>query len=313
MPEPTNQGGEARAQHESEDLTLNIPQGDVHPSLANAPHPDQTKTYSVNINGKMEQWDLAKLTAEAQTGAAGREAFQDAARVRKENAKAIAIQEDLKQMFEDNDIDAFRRLGAQCGVPGDKVEEIAARTFNTGDEGDENEEVVDSYLKEDEDRQTRSRSQTPEKVDYNKLSPDLQRVMRGAEKVRIDEIVKKALDRDEVIAYNIGAQTPEGKQAIRNYVDEKIRGRLDSFNGDFGDGSRILSDVLPEIRTHLEALGTPGQRTRTGLGHAPGGGDTEVYPSKLPDHVNSTEGDDFDQHILETMVYHQSQADRGKQ
>jgi len=311
MPEPTPQGGEARAQHANDDLTLNIPANQVPGQIANAPHPEQTRTYPVVVNGRSESWTLEKLTAEAQTGAAGREAFQSAAEARKDNARAIAVEEDLKMVFEDGDVDAFRRLGAAYGVPGDKVEEIAARTFGEEEEG-EDEDVVKTYNNEKAARQEQTRSRQEGPVDYSRLSPDVQRVLREAEKTRIDEIVKNSLDKDEIISYNMDAQTPEGRIAIRNYVDEKIRGRLDSYAGDFGDGARILADVLPEIRTHLQALGTPGQRTHTGLGQAPGGGDTEVYPTKLPDHVASTEGDDFERNILDTMAYHQAQAERGK-
>lgn len=308
MPTPTNNDGDDTG-------LINIPNDQVPNALLNAPHPDQVRTYPVVVNGRQENWTLEKLTAEAQTGAAGREAFQEAAATRKENAKAISIQEDLEMVFKDGDIDAFRRLGAQYGVPGDEVEAIAQRTFNPGnDDDDEDEDVVGEYFDEkDSNQKTRSRSQTDEKIDYSKLSPDVQRVLREAEKTRIDTIVKNALDKDEIIAYNMDAQSPEGKLAIRAYVDEKIRGRLDSFAGDFGDGTRILAEVLPEIKTHLQALGTPGKRTHTGLGQAPGGGDTEVYPTKLPDHVSSTEGDAFEQNILETLNYHQHQAERGKQ
>ena len=312
MPEPTNQGGEGRPQHQSEDLTVNIPANAVPGAIANAPHPSQTQTYPVVVNGRQENWTLEKLTAEAQTGAAGREAFQSAADQRKENARAIANDEDLKMVFENGDVDAFRRLGAQYGVPGDQVEEIARRTFNTDEDEDDDEDVVETYRQEKTGRQTQARSRPDQPVGYGNLSPDVQRVLRESEKARIDVIVKSALDKDEIIAYNMDAQTPEGRGAIRQYVDEKIRGRLDSYAGDFGDGSRILADVLPEIRTHLQALGTPGKRTHTGLGHAPGGGDTEVYPTKLPDHVPSTEGDAFEQNVLETMAFHQNQAERGK-
>ncbi len=313
MPEPTNTGGEGRVQHQSDDLAVNIPSDQIPPAIAKAPHPDQTQTYPVTINGRVENWTMEKLTTEAQTGAAGREKFQEAAEVRKEAAKALAIQEDLEMVFKDRDVDAFRRIGAQYGVPGDEVEEIAARTFGDEEEDEEgDEDVVNSYLKEEAAAAAKTRSRQEGPIDYSKLSPDVQRVLREAEKTRIDGIVGNALDKDETIAYNMNAQTPDGRRAIRDYVDEKIRGRLDSFNGDFGDGSRILAEVLPEIKTHLQALGTPGQRTRTGLGQAPGGGDTEVYPSKLPDHVSSTEGDAFEQNVLETMAYHQAQAERGK-
>ncbi len=309
--EPTDQGGESRAQHPSEEMTIQIPQDSVHPALANAPHPQQTQTYPVNINGRIEQWDMQKLVAEAQTGAAGREKFQEAAETRKESAKALALEEDMKAVFEDGDLDAFRRVGAHFGVPGDEVEEIAQKAF--GEEEDEDEDPAGEYQKQaSQAKEGRQAGVDSKPVSYDKLSPDLQRVVRIGEQQRIDKIVELALDKDEKIAYNMEAHDQTGREAIRSYVDEKIRGRLASFNGDFGDGTRILSEVLPEIREHLEALGTPGQRTTTGLGPSPGGGDTEVYPKTLPDHVSSSEGDAFEQSILETMAYHQSQAERGK-
>ena len=201
------------------------------------------------------------------------------------------------------------------GEPGDQVERIAQKAFSTGEDDKDDEDVVDSYFEESSkstSKATATRSPSEGPVDYSKLSPDVQRVLREAEKTRIDGIVQKALDKDEDIGYNMNAHSPEGRAAIRQYVDEKIRGRLDSFGGDFGDGARILAEVLPELREHLQALGTPGPRTHTSLGQAPGGGDTEVYPKQLPDHVPSTEGDAFEQNVLETMAYHQAQAERAK-
>lgn len=290
---------------------VNIPQDSVPSVIANAPHPDQTRTYDVVVNGKKESWPLDKLISEAQTSAAGREKFAEAAVIRKDASKAIAIQEDMEAVFKEGDIDAFRRIGAAYGIPGDEVEKIAQRAFS----GENDEDVVDEYFKESvenaKNQDTRSRS--TDKVDYSRLSPDIQRALRGVENTRINGIVQKALDKDEKIAYNMEQQSPEGRTAIRQYVDEKIGGRLASFGGDFGDGTRILAEVLPEIREHLQALGTPGNKTTMGLGHAPGGGDTEVHPRQKPDHVASTEGDAWEQNMLETMQYHQQQAERGKQ
>jgi hypothetical protein len=316
MPDPTKAGGEGRPVHpgaEDDSSTIQIPGDQVHPDLAKSPHPAQDQTYQVQVNGRQETWTLDKLIAEAQQGAAGREKFQEAAQIRKEASKALGVEEDLKSVFEDGDIDAFRRLGAHYGVPGDEVERIAKKTFGLeGDEDDEDVDVVERYYKEVTDNeQTRSRPDGP--VDYSRLSPDVQRVLREAEQVRIDKIVQNALDNDEVIAYNMEAHDPAGREAIRAYVNEKIRGRLDEFGGDFGDGTRILANILPEVRDHLQALGTPGNRTHTGLGQAPGGGDTEVHPKQLPDHVPSSEGDAYEQNILETMAYHHNKAQRGQQ
>ena len=315
---PTNQSAGVPQERttpvaEDDSGVIQIPNDQVPPALRNAPHPDQIRTYDVTVNGRTEQWDLSKLISEAQQGAAGREKFQEASQLRKDAAKAMALQEDMELVFKEGDLDAFRRLGAAFGVPGDEVEQIAAKTFS-GEDDDEDDDPVGSYDQQVSQNANRSAAQQKAgPVDYAAMSPDVQRVLRGAEKTRIDGIVKNALDNDESICSNKTAHSPEGQKAIRRYVDEKIRGRLDSFGGDFGDGTRILAEVLPEIREHLQALGTPGKRTNTGLGQSPGGGDTEVYPRQMPDHVPSTEGDAFEQNVLETMAYHQAQAERGSQ
>ncbi|KKK77167.1 hypothetical protein LCGC14_2856320, partial [marine sediment metagenome] len=73
---------------------------------------------------------------------------------------------------------------------------------------------------------------------------------------------------------------------------------------------RVKSISVPEKKGNLQNLYYfiyhPGVLDQNG-------GDTEVYPTKKPDHVPSGEGDAFDQHILETMNFHQVQAERGKQ
>lgn len=312
MPEPTKPQADERHTVEAEDdPTIRIPNDQVHPALRDSPHPDQTRTYPVVVNGKEENWTIEKLTTEAQTGAAGREKFQEAAEMRKETAKAVAIQEDLAQVFKEGDIDAFRRLGAAYGVPGDQVEAIAQKTF--GSQDDDEAIVNDSFENSSQADQQATRSRKERPVDYSQLSPDVQRVVRLGEKARVSEIVTAALDSDEFIAYNMKAQTPEGAKAIRLYVDEKINGRLNQVGGDFGDnGARILAEVIPEVRDHLRALGTPGQRTRMGLGQAPGGGDTEVHPAKRPAHVPSTEGDAFDQNVLEDMEWAHNRVRQGE-
>ncbi len=290
---------------------INVPVDQIPSAIANAPHPSQTQTHAVKINGREEQWTTQQLIDRAQKEQAADEKFQQASQKEKEIATAINLQEDLEMIFKEGDIDAFRRLGAKMGVPGDQVESIAAKTFGDQTGEDDDEDVVDSYDREVR-QGTRSREENQGPVNYDRLSPDIQRALRTVESARIGDIVKNALDNDKDLSYNIEQYDAKGRSAIRDLVDEKIRGRLASYGGDFGDGNRILAEVLPEIREHLQALGKPGSRSPLGLGHAPGGGDTEVYPRQKPDHVSSVEGDAFEQNILETMAYHQAQAERGR-
>jgi hypothetical protein len=196
------------------------------------------------------------LIAEAQQGAAGREKFQEAAEIRREASKALALKEDMEMVFQDGDVDAFRRLGAAMGVSGNEVERIAQQTFSDDDDDDDDDDAVESYNRQVQQGRNKVTQQDTGPVDYGRLSPDLQRVLRESERARIDGIVNLALDKDEIIGYNMKAHSPEGRTAIRGFVDEKIRGRLDQYGGDFGDGTRILAEILPEIRGHLQALGT---------------------------------------------------------
>ena len=144
---------------------------------------------------------------------------------------------------------------------------------------------MESYFKEStQNANDRNRQTGP--IDVSQMSPDIQRALFIVEKQRMEGIVKTALDKDDAIAYNMKEHSPEGQNAIRKFVADKIQGRLDE---------------------HLKALGTPGQRNPTGLGVHPGSASGAVYPTKMPDHVPSTAGEDFDQHILELLNYHKGQ------
>jgi len=309
-PYPT--GGRLAANEEEHDAGLvNIPATEQTPAQFNTPNPNMSQVHDIKVNNETRQVTTAQLIEMAQKGQAAEQRFQEAASLRKENAEAITLREDLKSVFDDGDADAFRRLGASMGVPLDQVEEITQRTF--GEDNDDDGDVVESYERELESRNpSASHPAAPSVIDYSHLSPDVQRALREVETRRIEKIVNTALDSDEVVRYNMDRYDDKGQNAIRQFVDEKIRGRLDAHGGDFGDGTRILAEILPEIRDHLQALGTPNARNSMSLGNAPGGSNADVYPTKKPDHVSSQSGDAFEQNILETMMFHQRNAESGR-
>jgi hypothetical protein len=250
------------------------------------------------------QVNTEKLIEMAQKGWNSDVVTQQARETTKAAEKAMALQEDLEAIIKSGDVDAFRRMGASMGISGTEVEEAAKNIWGDG-------------LDEDEEEEARpvTRGKVPPQnaqVDFKSLPPDVQRILLRAEKQRIDEIIDAALDNDSNGSYNLEQYDEKGRKAIRSLVEEKVRGRLAATNGDFGDGSQILRDVLPEVKTLLEALGSPRRQTPAlGMGLAPGGGDLEVYPKKQPDHIPSSDGS-FDQHILETLAFNQAQSERAK-
>ncbi len=306
----TEQEGTQGVGTEENSGTIQIPQDSVHPDQANAPHPTMAQVHQVKVNGETKEATTAQLIEAYQKGTAADERFQQAAQQSKDNAAAITVHADLKAWFGNKDPDAFRRLGEAMGSSNEEIEGALERSLGDDEEGDK--DVVAEYDKEIASRgTTQPHSDNSGPIDYSRLSPDIQRVLREAEQTRMAGITQKALDKDEFISYNMKRLSPEGQKAMRQYVDEKVDGRLAQNRGDFGDGTQILPGVLQEVKTHMEALGTPGAQNPMGLGRSPGGGDSEIYPKQKPDHVSSSEGDAFEQNILETLAFHNSRAGQG--
>ena len=301
----TTQGGSPQTGRR-EDGTIDVPINAVPDAIRNSPHPQQTQLHTLKRGDETIQVTTEQLIEKAQKGWNADVLTQQARESTKAAEKALALQEDLEQIIKSGDVDAFRRMGASMGVPGDEVEQAARNIWGDGSDEDDAET-------EDEPQPKRGKAAPqPAQVNFGALPADVQRLLLRAEKQRIDEIIDAALDSEEKVRYNMEQYDEKGRKAIRSLVEEKVRGRLAATNGDFGDGSHILRDVLPEVKTLLEALGSPRRSTPAlGLGMSPGGDSLEVYPKKQPDHVPSSDGS-FDQHILETLAFNQSQVDRAK-
>ena len=288
------------------DGTIDIPISAVPDAIRNSPHPDQTRTYTLKRGDEEVQVTAEKLVEMAQKGWNADAVTQQARETIKEYEKDHGMADDLRAIIQSGDVDAFRRMGATMGIPGDEVEKAAVGIW--GDGSDEDEEETTPV------RKTRQVTETQAggKVSFNQFPEEVQRLLLRAEKSRIDEIIDVALDSSDKVRYNLEQYDAKGQKAIRALVEEKVRGRLSATSGDFGDGSHILRDVLPEVEALLEALGSPRRQTPAlGMGHAPGGGDIEVYPKKAPDHVSSSDGN-FEQHILEKLAFNQGQIERSK-
>lgn len=291
---------------------INIPHESVVPVMREAPHPSANQVHNLMVNGRQVQMTTEQLYANVQKDLAGDEKLRTAAEQEKAAQTALAAEADLTALFKDGDPDAFRRLGAKYGVSGNEVEDIIDQYWaDPEEEGTEGSREGDPVEARNEEVAAEKQPSRPRQVGYDELSPDLQRALKIVEKSRIDEITKQALDKDEVVRYNMTNYTDVQRSVVQKLVAEKIKGRLDQSDGDFGDGSQILKEIVPEIREIIEAIGGP-QRTHgaLNLGPSPGGGDNDVYPSKLPDHVSSSDGG-FEQNVLETMAFHQANAERG--
>jgi len=298
---------------EEEDAGLNNVPIDPTPDVLKEPgHVDLNSKVTVKINGQEIEKTVSELVVDAQKGLSAQEKFEQAAAKERELEGIRGREADMEAAIKHGDVDAFRRLGAAYGVPGNEVEAIVDDLGLDQEDDDDWDDGEGDVLAEMQAAFPQNQGQRPQKIDYNSLSPDLQRVMRLAERQRISDAVKEALDKDEVLSYNLKRMSPEAQGAVQKLVNEKIQGRLGRYGGDFGDGSQILPDITAEVREIVEALGTT-ERThgRVGLGASPGGGSGLGYPMKKPDHVSSSENS-FDQHILDTLQYNAGNAEDGR-
>lgn len=313
---------------------INIPPSAVPPQINTSPHPYETEVTKLVVDGEERLVSHKDLVALAQQGASSHTRFQEASAKSKEADAAISFKADMDLLAETGDISAFRRAGAAMGMTGDEVEEAATLVFES-EEGilspDQtgvgavpqfaNQPGVPVVGTPMEQRiaalevaltKTTALLESRGRTKFGDLDETLQTVVVDVEQSRVDKIIQKGLDSDEVLSYYMTALDAKGQEAIRTMIDEKVRGRLDASDGKFGDGARILREVLPEVRSTVEALGTSNRTTpQLGLGPAPGGpGEADIYPRKRPDHVPSTEPG-FEESIVQELAYNMFKGHAG--
>jgi len=257
-----------------------------------------------------------KLTHDQETvllqkGLAADDKFREASEMRKEAEQGIRLQHDLEQIIQAGDVDAFRRMGAAMGIPAPDVEEAAQKVWGDGSEDEEWEDRSQRPSNRVNLSTPKARNSKTQ-VDFDSLDAPTKRLLVRAEKQRIDEIIGLGLDTSEIIRYNMKEYDEDGKKAIRELVEDKVRGRLPAFGGDFGDGSAILPGIIKDVEATLKALGSQRRSiSPLSMGSSPGGGDLGVYPTKKPDHVSSQDAG-FESHIAEQLAFNMAQAQRAE-
>lgn len=318
---------------------VNIPASAVPPGIAAAPHPYEQQLTKIVVDGQEQTVNHTRLVELAQKGVSADARYQEAASKSREADDAIKFKADFELLGETGDVGAFRRACAGAGLSDIETEEAARLVYeqmgegdppNQASPGDESFDENTLYQPQGESGKTSTPMTmsrqlaaitaavtklqgqvTGKQTGFGDLSEELQTFVQDGEQNRVNKIIQKVLDSDEALAYHMSSYDSKGQQAIRDMIDEKVRGRLDASDGKFGDGTRILNEVMPEVKRTLEALGTPNRSTpQMGLGPAPGGqGGADIYPTKQPDHVPSTEPG-FEEHIGDTIAFN---AFKGKQ
>lgn len=259
---------------------------------------DQVVT--LKVDKEVKEMTLGQLKAQVQKGLSADKRFQEASDLRKEAEEALIIRSDVATMLQGGEdaVGAFERVASKMGISKEEIEEVKG-TLTVG------EQTPGAGAKP-----AGQEEEVP--VGIQDLAPELQRAFLDAEQGRVEKIIQKSLDKDEDMCYYMKRYDADGQKAVRAMVDREITRRLAQSDGDFGDGARILSQVLPDVKDILKKVGSPERETppRGGLGPAPGGG-SGVHPAEAPKHVASTDPG-FEQNITDLMHHRFEQGENAK-
>ena len=295
----------------AEEVALQEQAGDLSHPKTPAEVPGKPWEGTLKVHGKeVEVAGEEEWTKLAQKGMSADIRYQEASDKLSEAENALRIQEDFRLMVEEGDTDAFRRLGASLDIPGAQVDQaIKIVMKEVGLEGEElnvAEGVGATGVGLDEQKPVVQGRTGP--VEYQELEQERQTAVNHAESQRRAEIVKTALDKDEDFGYNMAQLDDKQRSAVRDMVDDKIRGRLAETGGTFGDGAQILPEVIRSVNETLKMFGTP-KTGAMGLGHSPGSPGRGVHPQKEPERVSSTEPG-RDEYILQKLQHNLEAAEK---
>lgn len=252
-------------------------------------------TRMIKVNGVEQVKTLEELAVLAQKGAAADERFQEAARMRQEAESALAVVDNLKSLSSDWNEEAFRKVAQGLGMnAADTEEAIAAARANASTTG-----------RNDADpgvRQTVNPSTPPKKVTYGDLDPTIQRELVDLAQSRQEKLIQAALEKDEVLKYDVNS-SPQRRKAIADQALKLYRGRVIAAGGRVGDGAQVLQEVLQDMRQFREVFGTPEHPTPgPGLGPAPTGGRSDIYPTTEPKRVSVTDPG-FEDYVSKKLAF----------
>lgn len=260
-------------------------------------------TVQLEVYGNPVEVAMPEAIKYAQKGLAADQRFQEAAKMVKEAERGKQFEVLLTKM-QQGDENAFRELGKLTNLPSGDVENAIQTYFRSIGETDTEEEEWD------DEEPVATPAAAPTEIGFQHFSQEVKDNLLASELDRQDRLIEKALDKDEVIGYYMKdrAWTDEQRNAIRNAVRIQVQGRLKAGER-FGLNGDILNDILPPIRNMLKAVGATKRNVpQVGLGPALGLPSDDVYPTKMPERVSSSDQTEFEDFITRRLAFELAQG-----
>lgn len=282
----------------------------MDPNNPSIPTPISTgtppETYTIKVDGADKVVTKDELVQLAQKGVASDSRFQEAARMKREAEKALTLQRGLKALNEGWDEDVFRSVAEGLDMAPDAIE-ATIRSMQQ----EQNPAPAAPVARPAPPAGTIGANPAPQPraINFDLLDPELKEVILGVVSENWDRDVQNSLAKDPVIGYN--TKKPGQQEVLLRQAKGIVRRRILEDASAGRDRTRLLGDMISELRTLVQDFGTLAQPTPpSGLGPAPSAGRSEVYPTQKPKRVDVTDSG-YSDNIADTIGFKLAKALRG--
>ena len=151
-------------------------------------------------------------------------------------------------------------------------------------------------------------------VRYSEVEPGMQKAIAAVHNHMMEESVRKALDSDETLSYNMKVLGPKARESVVSILKDQMERQIESEGDAFDyNWARVAQAAMakagPIVAPFFERP-TP----KAGMGPGSGFDNAVARPMKEPERVPAyADGEDYAAYIARKMVYNAQMAERETQ
>lgn len=234
----------------------------------------QPTKFKIEVDGAEEELTAEEVVKFAQLGKASTKRFQEASELRKSAESDRQFAEDMKKVFESNDVEALTRAAPRLGLSKQQVDDIVARAKGNAETGEETETEVETETtptkKGKQDGPTAEqilKAIEQKKTRASDLDPELQATLGVLLEPLIEQNIRAVLDKNERTRTIMSKGTAKQKERLLAQTREAIRPKVKSVK-DLSN-PEIQAAAAKEVVTWVEDIGMQvGSATAPGLGNS---------------------------------------------
>lgn len=180
----------------------------------------------------------------------------------------------------------------------------------TGPLDEDDEEVDDDADMEIDDSSVSRRSP----VRYSEVEPGMQKAIAAVHNHMMEESVKKALDSDETLSYNMKVLGPKARESVVSILKDQMERQIESEGDAFDYNWARVAQAAMKKAGPLVAPFFERPTPSAGMGPGSGSDNFVAQPMKEPERIPAyADGEDYAAYIARKMAYNAQLAERETQ